>query len=74
MDRIVYCDNCRKDTEYDIKNEIIDVKTGGMSFSYEAVIAFCKECGSEVSVGEINDLNIIRAYKAQKEKLEKHHK
>lgn len=71
IDEIVYCENCQKDVEFEIKNETIKIDLEDIVFSYEALVPYCKECGKEVSVPELNDLNIIRAYKAQKEKLEK---
>lgn len=71
MDKIAFCEKCCIDTEYETMNEIINVNLKGFKFSYPAILARCKECGNEVSVPEINDLNIIRAYKAQKEALEK---
>ena len=71
MEKIAFCENCCEDVEFDIRNEIVNVDLKGMKFTYGAVIPFCKVCGHEVSVPEISDLNIIRAYKAQKEALEK---
>ena len=70
MDKQVYCDNCCNDVEYEIQDELVNVNLKGIKFTYGAFIPHCKECQSEVSVPEINDLNIIRAYKAQKEFLE----
>lgn len=70
MEKIVFCENCLKDVEFEIRQEIIKVDMNDISFTYGANIPYCKECGEELSVPEINDLNIIRAYKAQKEALE----
>ena len=71
MEKIAYCENCCKETEFEIRNEIVSVNLKGDKFSYMALVPYCKECQSEVSVPEVNDLNVIRAYKAQKEMLEK---
>lgn len=74
MIKTAYCENCGEETEFETRDEIITVDLKGLKFSYGALVPFCKECKSEVSVPEINDLNIIRAYKAQKEFLEKEKK
>ena len=71
METLSFCDHCCKDVEFDIMNEIIKIDLDGDPFTYGAIIPYCKECKQEISVAEINDLNIIRAYKAQKEALEK---
>ncbi|OPZ90320.1 MAG: hypothetical protein BWY74_02371 [Firmicutes bacterium ADurb.Bin419] len=70
MERIAFCENCFKDVEFEIRNELVKVDLDDIAFTYGAHVPFCKECGNELSVPEINDLNIIKAYKAQKEALE----
>ncbi len=70
MEKIVYCDNCLKDVEFEIRKEIIKVDLKDIAFTYGAHVPYCEECGKEVSVPELNDLNLIKAYKAQKEVLE----
>lgn len=70
MEKIAFCENCFKDVEFEIRNELIHIDLDDIAFSYGAYVPYCKECGKEMSVPEINDLNIIRAYKAQKEELE----
>lgn len=70
MDKLTYCYNCNDDVEFDIKGEVINIDMEEVNFSYEALVAYCKKCGSEVHVNEINDLNVIRAYAAQKKRLE----
>lgn len=71
MEKTAFCENCLKDTEYEIRDEIINVKLKDQKFSYAALVPYCKECNKEVSIPEINDLNILRAYAAQKKELEK---
>ena len=71
MEKIAFCENCGNDTEFEIRDEIVTVGLKGQQFSYGALVPYCKVCGNEVSVGEINDLNVIRAFKAQKAALEK---
>ncbi|MDP4093743.1 MAG: hypothetical protein Q8920_10320 [Bacillota bacterium] len=70
VEKIAYCENCNADVEYNVRTEIIDCDMDGIKFAYEAVIANCKNCGSEVYVDEINDINIIRAYSSQKRRLD----
>lgn len=71
MEKREYCSNCNEETEYIIRDEIIGIDLGGDKFTYAALIPYCSKCGNEVHVAEINDLNVIRAYKAHKEMLEK---
>lgn len=66
-----YCFNCNEETAYLVRTEVLNTKMEGVSFSYEALIPYCSKCGNEVSVPEVNDLNIIRAYKAHKEILDR---
>lgn len=71
MVRIAFCENCCDDVEYELRDEIVTVDLKDVKFSYGAIVPYCSKCSSELSIPEINDLNIIRAYKAQKETLEK---
>ncbi len=70
MEKLTFCYNCNDDVEFNIKGEVINIDMEGISFSYEALVANCKKCGAEVHVDEITDLNVIRAYAAQKKHLE----
>jgi hypothetical protein len=70
MEKLSYCENCCKDVEFDIINEIVTVDLKDMKFTYGAIVPYCKECKKEISIAEITDLNILRAYKAQKDALE----
>ena len=71
IDKTSYCDTCCDDVEFETTSEIITVDLKGFKFSYGAIIPKCKNCSNELSISEVNDLNVIRAYKAQKESLEK---
>jgi len=66
-----YCDYCHKKVEFETREETIDVDISGMQFSYEAIVAYCCQCNNEIKIARLNDLNVIRAYKKQKEILEK---
>lgn len=70
MEKLSYCENCCEDVEFDILDEIVTVDLSDMKFKYAAIVPYCKVCKKEISVSEITDLNIIRAFKAQKEALE----
>jgi transcription elongation factor Elf1 len=70
VEKCVYCDNCNDYVEFDTKSVTVNIDMHDVKFSYEAVVPYCKKCGKEVYVDEINDLNIIRAYSAQKSHLE----
>lgn len=66
-----YCHNCHKKVEFETREESIDVDISGMKFSYDAIVAYCCQCNKEIKIAKLNDLNVIRAYKKQKEILEK---
>ena len=70
MDKIIFCENCQDDVEFEIRDEIIKVDLEDIVFTYGAHVPYCKKCGKEVSVPELNDLNLIKAYTAQKAALE----
>lgn len=71
MEKIAYCNHCCDETEFETMDEIVTVDLKGLKFSYGAIVAKCTICKREVTVPEISDLNILRAYKAQKDFLEK---
>lgn len=70
MDKTIFCYTCNAETGFEVKIENIETEMGGIRFTYNAVVAYCGICGQEVSVPEINDLNIIHAYQKHKEILE----
>lgn len=55
---ISYCINCNEKTEYEVKAQRISMTVRGTNFSYVEQIAYCKKCGEEVYVPDINDLNV----------------
>jgi putative zinc finger/helix-turn-helix YgiT family protein len=58
-----YCYYCDTEREYEIKEDFIKTNIKGVEFEYMANIAYCKECGEEIYIAEIDDENIKRANK-----------
>lgn len=71
MDKKEFCYTCNEENTYDVKIERVEAEMGGVEFSYQALVAYCSKCGEEMSVPEVNDLNILRAYQKHKEILDK---
>ncbi|SDG42648.1 type II toxin-antitoxin system antitoxin SocA domain-containing protein [Desulfosporosinus hippei] len=53
-----FCENCRDIVDFSIREEVITKVIKGKEISYKAKVAFCKECGQEIFVGEIRDQNL----------------
>ena len=57
MDKKAFCIKCSHKVEYSIASERVEMTVRGVHFSYVEFSAICKECGDEVYVAEINDIN-----------------
>lgn len=55
---ISYCVNCNEKTEYEVRPQRINMTVRGVDFSYIKQQAYCKKCGEEVYVPDINDINV----------------
>ena len=55
---VAYCIDCDEKKAYSIKTRRVDMEVRGVAFSYVEHVAYCIECGKEVYVPEINDLNV----------------
>lgn len=55
----VYCINCDKKNTYYLKSQRVNMDIRGIFFGYVEQTAYCSECGEEVYIPEINDLNVI---------------
>lgn len=55
----VYCINCDKKNTYYLKSQRVNMDIRGIFFGCVEQTAYCSECGEEVYVPEINDLNVI---------------
>jgi len=53
-----FCENCRDIVEFSVREEAITKVIKGKEITYKAKVAFCNECGEEIFVGEIRDLNL----------------
>ena len=63
----IYCINCDKKNTYCVKSQRVDIKIRGIAFSYVEQAAYCSECGEEVYVPEINDLNVVAREEAYRQ-------
>ena len=50
-----FCIECRKDTEYELKEEIRTKIIKDKVYEYKTIVAYCKECGEEMSLPGLND-------------------
>jgi len=64
----VYCDICRKEVEYNVREVSRDKEVRGEEFTFTAEEAYCEECGEEVFIAEIRDRNLERLDLAYREK------
>ena len=65
----VFCATCCTKQEYKIKGRPKTI-VYPVPHSYEELYAVCKNCGSEVYSGPINDRNVFVRHKALYKKLE----
>ena len=54
----VFCEECRKFVEYDVFEELVTVTLKNTEIRYKEKYAKCKECGCDIFVEELNDLNL----------------
>lgn len=64
----VFCEECRKDVDFYVKEKRTEGNIKGESYSYLGKVAYCSECDSEVYVGYINDFNLRALYDVYREK------
>jgi uncharacterized phage-associated protein len=50
-----FCIECRKDTEYELKEEIRTKIIKDKVYEYKTIVAYCKDCGEEMSLPGLND-------------------
>lgn len=58
----VFCEHCRKDVLYTVRDEYMSTELKGEVYSYHGKSAVCDECGNEIFVNEINDYNLDQLY------------
>lgn len=59
-----FCIGCRKETEYVVKEEYRTRTVKDKQYTYKTIIAYCSECGEEMSVPGLidKDMEIFDAY------------
>ena len=55
--RIDFCTNCEKETEYDLIKSVLVDDIKGKKIDFDLTTAVCKECGEEMDVPGLLDLN-----------------
>ena len=58
----VFCEYCRKDVSYTVKEEYMSSELKGETYSYSGKSVTCDECSNEIYVSEVNDYNLIQLY------------
>lgn len=56
--RMDFCTECRKDTEYILQKKKILKVLKEKEYTFEITVAICAECGSEMSIPGLIDINI----------------
>lgn len=55
---VAYCIQCGKFVSYAVLEDEVSVEKRGVVFTYPELSGQCRECGNEVYVSEINDINV----------------
>ena len=58
-----YCTNCRKETTYTLKKQEIRKVIKDKEYTFLITVAVCNECGEEISLPGLLDLNIKETIK-----------
>ena len=58
------CINCAAFVDYELKKTTIKKKIKGIEIEYIEKSAYCKKCGQEVWVSELDDYNVLAPYEA----------
>ncbi|MPN06046.1 hypothetical protein SDC9_153300 [bioreactor metagenome] len=53
-----YCAECDTDREFEVLEQVVESTIGQFTFKYLAQIPYCKSCGNEVYIAEMNDHNL----------------
>lgn len=68
MNKMVFCENCRKDVEYVEKEVAMEGTLKGEKYQYNGKSAYCGECDTDIYVAEIEDNNLKALYTAYRNK------
>lgn len=65
---LVFCEECRNDVAYTVKEQPMVGKIKGVEYHYLGKEARCADCGTLIYVPEINDLNLKALYDVYRQK------
>ena len=68
VDRLIFCEECRKDVAYNVIEVQMEAKLKGEEYLYKGKKAVCNECGAEVYIPEVDDINLKLLYDAYRVK------
>ena len=68
MEKITFCETCRKDELYYLKTAAMKGTLKGEEYEYTGKQAFCSVCNAEVYVAEILDGNLKALYDVYRQK------
>lgn len=60
--RKVFCEKCRRDVDVIVKEQNLTGIIKGTEYKYLGKVAYCKDCGSEIYLNEVNDSNLKALY------------
>jgi len=68
MKTMMLCPTCMKDREFEIRKEMETYPVKGESITIEADVTYCNVCGEQIWNQELDDGNIMSAFRAFREK------
>lgn len=68
MKNTIFCVSCREDQNYEIRKEKETYPVKSEPITIEAKVTYCKICGEKIWNQELDDENIITAFRAYREK------
>ncbi|WP_196594236.1 type II toxin-antitoxin system antitoxin SocA domain-containing protein [Pectinatus sottacetonis] len=68
MEKKVFCEECRTDVNFSVKETLKKGKIKGELYSYNGKTAYCKNCKNEIYVPSINDFNLNALYSVYRKK------
>lgn len=68
VDRLIFCEECRKDVAYNVIEVQMEAKLKEEEYLYKGKKAVCNECGAEVYIPEVDDINLKLLYDAYRVK------
>lgn len=56
--RVDFCTQCREETTYQLRKRIVQKVIKEKAYNFEIIIAVCDECGEEMDIPGLTDINI----------------